>query len=98
MPASVIFPLWSSASANARFRLLQGLPGRRGVNRTEKSLRVHGLNAAVDPPVAQGFLQSVLVRDGLLPRGSFLEDQPDLRRSARVAGKPLREITGTLRV
>ncbi len=35
MPASVIFPLWSSTSANARFRLLQGLPGRRGMNRTE---------------------------------------------------------------
>ena len=39
MPLSVIFPLRSNASANLRFRLLQGLLGLRGVNRTENLSR-----------------------------------------------------------
>ncbi len=52
-----------------------GLAGRETHH---EPLWVDAFYAAVDPPVAQGVLQSVLIGDRLSARGLLVEDQPNL--------------------
>jgi len=71
-----------------------GLAGRET---HREPLWVDALYAAVDPPVAQGVLQSVLVGDRLSARGLLVEDQPNLRCHA-VPGEPPSKITRLFRI